>query len=108
MPGDPVSRMFAQAQGTMQPDQIAQLRKLFGLDNRSPMPRGGSRRTRADGACRHRVASHGTLLAPDGVADAIPRLKRVSTRTTMTQVALFTFSQIRATLLEPTPSKGAT
>lgn len=34
MPGDPVSRMFAQAQGTMQPDQIAQLRKLFGLDNR--------------------------------------------------------------------------
>lgn len=34
MPGDPVSRMFAQAQGTMQPDQIAQLRKLFGLDHR--------------------------------------------------------------------------
>ncbi|MEU2659625.1 ABC transporter permease [Streptomyces sp. NPDC007325] len=34
MPGDPVSRMFAQAQGTMQPEQIAQLRKLFGLDER--------------------------------------------------------------------------
>ncbi|ATW52089.1 ABC transporter permease [Streptomyces peucetius] len=34
MPGDPVSRMFAQAQGAMQPEQIAQLEKLFGLDNR--------------------------------------------------------------------------
>ncbi|MFE1350161.1 ABC transporter permease, partial [Streptomyces sp. NPDC058757] len=34
MPGDPVSRMFAQAQGTMRPEQIAQLQKLFGLDER--------------------------------------------------------------------------
>ncbi|RVU22903.1 ABC transporter permease [Streptomyces antnestii] len=34
MPGDPVSRMFAQAQGSMRPDQIAQLQKLFGLDHR--------------------------------------------------------------------------
>ena len=34
MPGDPVSRMFAQSQGAMQPEQIAQMRKLFGLDDR--------------------------------------------------------------------------
>ncbi|MYS91196.1 MULTISPECIES: ABC transporter permease [Streptomyces] len=34
MPGDPVSRMFAQQAGGMQPEQIAQLRKLFGLDDR--------------------------------------------------------------------------
>jgi peptide/nickel transport system permease protein len=34
MPGDPVSRMFAQSQSRMTPDQIAQLQRLFGLDDR--------------------------------------------------------------------------
>lgn len=34
MPGDPVTRMFARVQGQMQPEQIEQLRKLFGLDDR--------------------------------------------------------------------------
>ncbi|WP_309116563.1 ABC transporter permease [Saccharothrix sp.] len=34
MPGDPVSRMFARTQGGMQPEQLAQLEKLFGLDDR--------------------------------------------------------------------------
>lgn len=33
MPGDPVSRMFAEVQGRMNPDQIEQMRKLFGLDD---------------------------------------------------------------------------
>jgi peptide/nickel transport system permease protein len=33
MPGDPVSRMFAKAGNKMDPNQIEQLRKLFGLDN---------------------------------------------------------------------------
>lgn len=33
MPGDPVSRMFAKAGNKMDPTQIEQLRKLFGLDN---------------------------------------------------------------------------
>ncbi len=35
MPGDPpVSRMFARMQDSMQPEQIDQLRRLFGLDQR--------------------------------------------------------------------------
>lgn len=34
MPGDPVSRMFAQSRSRMTPDQIAQLQRLFGLDDR--------------------------------------------------------------------------
>ncbi|MBW4094945.1 MAG: ABC transporter permease [Acidobacteria bacterium] len=34
MPGDPVSRMFAQVQNQMRPDQIAALRQLFGLTNK--------------------------------------------------------------------------
>ena len=34
MPGDPVSRMLAQSQGELQPDQVTQLRHLLGLDNR--------------------------------------------------------------------------
>ena len=34
MPGDPVTRMFAQAANKMQPHQIEQLRQLFGLDER--------------------------------------------------------------------------
>lgn len=34
MPGDPVSRMFARMQDSMQPEQIDQLRRLFGLDER--------------------------------------------------------------------------
>lgn len=34
MPGDPVTRMFSRVQSQMQPEQIAQLRKLFGLDER--------------------------------------------------------------------------
>ncbi|GAA4829137.1 ABC transporter permease [Luteimicrobium xylanilyticum] len=34
MPGDPVSRMFARSQGQMTPEQVDQLRKLFGLDHR--------------------------------------------------------------------------
>jgi len=34
MPGDPVSRMLAQSQGQLQPDQVAQLRHLLGVDNR--------------------------------------------------------------------------
>lgn len=34
MPGDPVSRMFSRVQSQMQPEQIDQLRKLFGLDER--------------------------------------------------------------------------
>jgi len=34
MPGDPVSRMFARSQSQMQPEQIEQLRALFGLDGR--------------------------------------------------------------------------
>lgn len=34
MPGDPVSRMFARNQGRMQPEQIEQLRKLLGVDDR--------------------------------------------------------------------------
>lgn len=33
MPGDPVSRMLAQSQGELQPDQVTQLRHLLGLDN---------------------------------------------------------------------------
>ncbi len=32
MPGDPVSRMFAKVQGRMDPEQIDQLRQLFGLE----------------------------------------------------------------------------
>ena len=32
MPGDPVSRMFAKVQGRMDPEQIEQLRQLFGLE----------------------------------------------------------------------------
>ena len=34
MPGDPVSRMFARNQDRMQPEQIEQLRKLLGVDDR--------------------------------------------------------------------------
>jgi peptide/nickel transport system permease protein len=34
MPGDPVSRMFARTQDRMQPEQIEQLRKLLGVDDR--------------------------------------------------------------------------
>jgi peptide/nickel transport system permease protein len=34
MPGDPVSRMFARSQSRMTPEQITQLQKLFGLDDR--------------------------------------------------------------------------
>ncbi len=34
MPGDPVSRMFARAQNQMKPEQIEQLRKLLGVDDR--------------------------------------------------------------------------
>lgn len=34
MPGDPVSRMLAQSQGELQPDQITQIRHLLGLDDR--------------------------------------------------------------------------
>jgi peptide/nickel transport system permease protein len=34
MPGDPVSRMFARSQSRMTPEQIDQLRRLFGLDER--------------------------------------------------------------------------
>lgn len=34
MPGDPVSRMFARSQDRMQPEQIDQLRRLFGVDDR--------------------------------------------------------------------------
>jgi peptide/nickel transport system permease protein len=34
MPGDPVSRMFARSQSRMTPEQVLQLRKLFGLDDR--------------------------------------------------------------------------
>lgn len=34
MPGDPVSRMFARSQSRMQPEQIEQIRRLFGLDDR--------------------------------------------------------------------------
>jgi peptide/nickel transport system permease protein len=34
MPGDPVSRMFARSQSRMTPEQITQLRHLFGLDDR--------------------------------------------------------------------------
>ncbi|MCU6480644.1 ABC transporter permease [Arthrobacter sp. A2-55] len=34
MPGDPVSRMFAQVQTQMRPDQIAALRQLFGLTDK--------------------------------------------------------------------------
>ncbi|NEB41260.1 ABC transporter permease [Streptomyces sp. SID14515] len=34
MPGDPVSRMFARSQSQMQPEQIEQIRRLFGLDDR--------------------------------------------------------------------------
>ncbi|WP_277212678.1 ABC transporter permease [Isoptericola croceus] len=34
MPGDPVSRMFAQSQSRMTPEQITQLQQLFGLDDR--------------------------------------------------------------------------
>ncbi|MDO5670130.1 MAG: ABC transporter permease [Corynebacterium sp.] len=33
MPGDPVSRMFAKVQGRMNPEQLDQMRKLFGLDD---------------------------------------------------------------------------
>lgn len=35
MPGDPVTRMFAQAAGQMTPEEIEQLRRLFGLDESS-------------------------------------------------------------------------
>lgn len=34
MPGDPVSRMFAQAQSDFKPEQIEQLRRLLGVDDR--------------------------------------------------------------------------
>ncbi|WP_326599860.1 ABC transporter permease [Streptomyces sp. NBC_01803] len=34
MPGDPVSRMFAQSQDQMRPEQVEELRRLFGLDDR--------------------------------------------------------------------------
>lgn len=34
MPGDPVSRMFARSQDRMRPEQIEQLRRLFGVDDR--------------------------------------------------------------------------
>lgn len=34
MPGDPVSRMLSQSQGRMTPEQIDQMRVLFGLDQR--------------------------------------------------------------------------
>lgn len=34
MPGDPVTRMLAKAQGQLKPDQIDQLRQLLGLDDR--------------------------------------------------------------------------
>lgn len=34
MPGDPVSRMVSRAQSRLEPDQIEQLRRLFGLDDR--------------------------------------------------------------------------
>ena len=34
MPGDPVSRMFARSQSRMTPEQVLQLQKLFGLDDR--------------------------------------------------------------------------
>ncbi|NYI03777.1 ABC transporter permease [Allostreptomyces psammosilenae] len=34
MPGDPVSRMFSQAQDQMRPEQMDELRRLFGLDDR--------------------------------------------------------------------------
>lgn len=37
MPGDPVSRMFARSQSRMTPEQITQLRHLFGLDDRPLM-----------------------------------------------------------------------
>jgi peptide/nickel transport system permease protein len=33
MPGDPISRMMSQSQGRMSPDQVAQLQRLFGLDD---------------------------------------------------------------------------
>lgn len=33
MPGDPISRMFAQVQGRMTTDELLQLKRLFGLDN---------------------------------------------------------------------------
>ncbi|WNB84629.1 ABC transporter permease [Cellulomonas sp. ATA003] len=34
MPGDPVSRMLSQSQGRMTPEQVDQMRVLFGLDQR--------------------------------------------------------------------------
>jgi peptide/nickel transport system permease protein len=34
MPGDPVSRMLSQSQGRMTPEQVDQMRVLFGLDER--------------------------------------------------------------------------
>ena len=34
MPGDPVSRMISQSQGRMTPEQVDQMRVLFGLDER--------------------------------------------------------------------------
>lgn len=34
MPGDPISRMMSQSQGRMTPEQVEQLQRLFGLDNR--------------------------------------------------------------------------
>jgi peptide/nickel transport system permease protein len=34
MPGDPVSRMLSQSQGRMSPEQVDQMRVLFGLDER--------------------------------------------------------------------------
>lgn len=34
MPGDPVTRMFSRVQDRMEPEQIDQLRRLFGLDER--------------------------------------------------------------------------
>jgi len=34
MPGDPVSRMFARSQSQMTPEQIVQLQRLFGVDDR--------------------------------------------------------------------------
>lgn len=34
MPGDPVQRMLAKAQGQLQPEQIESLRRLLGVDDR--------------------------------------------------------------------------
>ena len=34
MPGDPISRMMSQSQGRMTPEQVEQLQRLFGLDDR--------------------------------------------------------------------------